>query len=219
MLFWNGTPIDPEKSPVKASDALFGGQTTDAARQRRRAAAQGSARVHGVRGPGPADDARRPDREQTKLATHLAAIQSLQSDARRDAAVGVHRPSPRLPTVEMVRAQSAGNVPSIRAAATTTSMRRRTSRCCSQAQLELVTQAMICNAAPIIGLMPMYATCDFDFSFANAPGSHHNGLSHSSRRSRRRRARSTTRPHRREPAGGGAHAVRDRAEVVHAPSW
>src|SRR5262249_20202422 len=28
MLFWNGTPIDPEKSPVKAFDALFGSQAT-----------------------------------------------------------------------------------------------------------------------------------------------------------------------------------------------
>jgi hypothetical protein len=47
-----------------------------------------------------------------------------------------------------------------------------------QAQLEVVAQALICNAAPIIGLMPMYATCDFDFGFAGAPGSHHSGLSH-----------------------------------------
>ena len=28
MLFWNGTPIDPEKSPVKAFDSLFGDGTT-----------------------------------------------------------------------------------------------------------------------------------------------------------------------------------------------
>ena len=48
-----------------------------------------------------------------------------------------------------------------------------------QAQLEVVAQALICNAAPIIGLMPMYATCDFDFGFAGAPGSHHTDLSHS----------------------------------------
>src|SRR5262245_54237740 len=26
--------------------------------------------------------------------------------------------------------------------------------------------------------MPMFATCDFDFGFAGAPGAHHNGLSH-----------------------------------------
>ena len=47
-----------------------------------------------------------------------------------------------------------------------------------QAQLELAAQAIICNAAPVVGLMSMYATCDFDFSFAGAPGSHHNTLSH-----------------------------------------
>jgi hypothetical protein len=43
----------------------------------------------------------------------------------------------------------------------------------------VVAQALICNAAPIIGLMPMYATCDFDFGFAGASGSHHTDLSHS----------------------------------------
>ena len=42
----------------------------------------------------------------------------------------------------------------------------------------MITQAIICNAAPIIGLMPLFATCDFDFSFAGAPGSHHTTLSH-----------------------------------------
>ena len=42
-----------------------------------------------------------------------------------------------------------------------------------------MAQAIICNAAPIIGLMPMFATCDFDFGFAGAPGSHHSTLSHS----------------------------------------
>ena len=86
-----------------------------------------------------------------------------------------------------------------------------------QAQLELITQALICNAAPVIGLMPMYATCDFDFGFANAPGAHHNGLSHTVSQA--------------APAGQYNSpisvanlqttvraAVRHRAEVVHAPS-
>ena len=60
MLFWNGTPVDPQKSPVKAFDALFGGQ--------HRHAAPVNADVQlrkdllaftGVRDAGPADDAAR----------------------------------------------------------------------------------------------------------------------------------------------------------------
>ena len=53
-----------------------------------------------------------------------------------------------------------------------------------QAQLELATQALLCNAAQVVAVMPMYATCDFDFSFTqtgSAPQggwAHHNGLSH-----------------------------------------
>src|SRR5690606_19854859 len=55
-----------------------------------------------------------------------------------------------------------------------------------QAQLEVVRHALICNAAQVIALQPMYATCDFDFGFVgqedgsgiNTSGSHHNGLSH-----------------------------------------
>ena len=61
------------------------------------------------------------------------------------------------------------------------------------AQLELITQAIICNAAPVIGLMPMYATCDFDFGFAGAPGAHHNGLSHTMLQAALPRWASTTR--------------------------
>ena len=54
-----------------------------------------------------------------------------------------------------------------------------------QAQLELVTQALICNAAQVIALMPMYPTADFNMKFTQPttpdPASgwaHHNGLSH-----------------------------------------
>ncbi|MES1207167.1 MAG: hypothetical protein ABUS79_14620, partial [Pseudomonadota bacterium] len=47
-----------------------------------------------------------------------------------------------------------------------------------KAQMEVVTQAIICNAAQVIGLMPMFATCDFDFGLMGAAGSHHNTLSH-----------------------------------------
>jgi hypothetical protein len=85
---------------------------------------------------------------------------------------------PSLPSVEMVRTQSAGNMPQPGGGGDYF-YDEKNFQLLLAAQLELVAQAMICNAAPVIGLMPMFATCDFNFSFANAPGSHHLGLSHS----------------------------------------
>ena len=46
MLFWNGTPIDPEKNPVKAFDSLFGGGTTAPPVNADVQLQQGPARVH-----------------------------------------------------------------------------------------------------------------------------------------------------------------------------
>ena len=85
---------------------------------------------------------------------------------------------PSLPTVDQVRTASAGLVvdPS---GANDYFYQEKNFPLLFQAQLELIAQALICNAAQVIGLMPMYATCDFDFSFAGAPGSHHSTLSHS----------------------------------------
>ncbi len=178
MLFWDGTAVDPEKSPVKAADTLFGGSSATAP-------------------PVNADVQLRKDllaltatdiselqktlsgltREQTKLQTHLQAISALQSDADLGAGQSICSAKPTLPTVEMVRAASAGQIidPS---GGNDYFYQEKNFPLILQAQMEVVTQAIICNAAQVIGLMPMYATCDFDFGFAGSPGSHHNTLSH-----------------------------------------
>src|SRR3954470_17797325 len=76
MLFWNGTPVDPEKSPVKAFDALFGGQGTAPpvnadVQLEKDMYAFTIAEVDGLRGTLSSLTS-----EQTKLATHLASLQS-----------------------------------------------------------------------------------------------------------------------------------------------
>jgi hypothetical protein len=179
MLFWDGKPIDPQKSPVKAADTLFGGaagapaQPVNADVQLRKDLLMLTASE--------LDDMQKTlsglTREQNKLKDHLAAIQSLQTDG------GGGGPSscssrPSLPTVELVRAASAGLVvdPS---GGNDYFYQEKNFPLLLQAQMEVIAQALICNAAPVVALMPMYATCDFDFSFAGAPGSHHNTLSHS----------------------------------------
>jgi hypothetical protein len=177
MLFWNGTPIDPEKSPVKAFDTLFGGGTTAPpvnadVQLYKDLLAFTASEVQGLQSTlqGLTD-------EQNKLATNLAAIQSLQADANSMVPVSVCSTKPTLPSVEMVRTRSAGNMPQP-GGGNDYFYKEENFPLLFAAQLELITQAIICNAAPIIGLMPMFATCDFDFGFAGAPGTHHNGLSH-----------------------------------------
>ena len=178
MLFWNGTPIDPQKSPVVAANALFGSNsnpTTPSA----------DVQLHSDLLAFTASEIQTMSgtlsgltREQTKLNTYLTAIQSLQASASAMNGQNTCTTTPSLPTVDMVRSASAGNKPDP-SGANDYFYEEANFPLLLQAQLEVVAQALICNAAPIIGLMPMYATCDFDFTFAGAPGSHHSDLSHS----------------------------------------
>jgi hypothetical protein len=178
MMFFDGAPVDPQKSPVKAADALFAGGG-------------------GAAPPVSADAQLRKDlmaltandcmemkktltgltREQTKLQKHLDAVQTLIAESSMGSGQSSCSTKPNLPTVEMVRSASAGLVvdPS---GGNDYFYQEKNFPLLLQAQMEVVTQALICNAAQVIGLMPMYATCDFDFGFASAAGAHHNGLSH-----------------------------------------
>jgi hypothetical protein len=177
MLFWDGvSAVDPQKSPVKAFDTLFTGGTAAPVsadvQLRKDLLAFTASEIQGLQ-----TTLNGLTREQSKLQAHLTAIQSLQNDSTTMTQSSCST-KPVLPTVEMVRNASAGNMPDS-SNGNDYFYQAANFPLLLQAQLELVAQAIICNAAPVIGLMPMYATCDFDFSFANAPGSHHNGLSHS----------------------------------------
>lgn len=185
-LFWDGTPIDPEKNPAKVADMLFGGSLggngapapppgNSDVEFRNALLALTEAEIQALD-----KELTGLTREQSKLKAHLDAIQALKATSGG----GGNRPSscstkPSLPSVEMVRAASAGQVvdPS---GGNDYFYQEKNFPLIFKAQLELATQAIICNAAPIMALMPMYTTCDFDFGFAGAPGSHHNGLSHAS---------------------------------------
>jgi hypothetical protein len=184
MLFWDGTPVDPEKDPAKAADALFGSlgeqpMVDPNIELRNQLLSLTEAEIQALRG-----ELTGLTSEQNKLAAHLAAIQNLKGTGQTgaDSSCTV---KPALPTVEAVRAASAGQVidPS---GGNDYFYQEANFRQLFQAQLEVVAQALICNVAPVIGLMPMYATCDFDFGFVgesdgsgiNTAGSHHNGISH-----------------------------------------
>ncbi|HWZ90032.1 MAG TPA: DUF1552 domain-containing protein [Polyangiaceae bacterium] len=185
MLFWDGTAVDPQKNPAVAADALFG-------------AANGTPTP-----PVNADAELRKDllsltateiqslqstlgdltSEQTKLQRHLEAIQGLQSGSGMSG-VSSCSGTPTLPTVDKVRAASAGLTvdPS---GGNDYFYQEANFELLLQAQFELIAQALVCNAAQVTALMPMYATCDFNFSFSQQAGApaasnwaHHAGLSH-----------------------------------------
>jgi len=177
MLFWNGSPIDPQKSPVVAADSLFSGSSGSTApsadvQLHSDLLAFTASEIQTMRGT-----LNGLTREQSKLDAYLAAIQAQQSSSSAMSGQNSCTTKPTLPTVEMVRSASAGNKPDS-SGANDYFYEEANFPLLLQAQLEVVAQALICNAAPIIGLMPMYATCDFDFTFAGAPGSHHTDLSH-----------------------------------------
>ncbi len=180
MLFWDGTPIDPQKNPAAVADKLFGGlgtgPTVSADEQLRNAMLDLTAgeiqtlqtSVTGLTS------------EQTKLQVHLDAIKALKEGG--GSGVSSCTTAPSLPTVEQVRKESAG----IKVDSSNSNdyfYQEANFRTLLKAQLELTTQALICNAAQVIGLMPMYPTAEFNFSFiggsaGNGSWAHHNGISH-----------------------------------------
>ncbi len=180
MLFWDGQPIDPQKSPVAAADGLFGANTgpmppvDDDVQLRKDLLALTASEVQSLQ-----SSLTGLTSEQTKLATHLSSVQGLLATASGGPTQSVCTGQKTLPTVEMVRAASAGIVvdPS---GGNDYFYQEKNFPLLLKAQMEVVARAITCNAAQVIALMPMYATCDFDFGFAGAPGAHHNGLSHSS---------------------------------------
>jgi hypothetical protein len=184
MLFWDGTAVDPEKNPVKVADRLFGGNPTmppvDAdALLRTDLLALTASEIQGLQ-----STLGNLTTEKTKLQRHLEAIQSLSSGTGGAQSTCSTRPT--LPTVEMVRTATAGLVTDPNNSSTDYFYQERNFPLLMKAQMELATQALLCNAAQVIALMPMYATAEFDFSFSRLPGAgdppsgwgHHAGLSH-----------------------------------------
>ena len=187
MLFWDGTTaIDPQKNPAAAFDKLFGAQTTSSSPTQS------------------ADDQLRSSlldlttaeltdlkktvstltTESSKVQSHLDALAALKTGGGGSGQSSCTT-KPNLPTVEKVRQASAGLVLDS-SHSNDYFYQEANFRTIFQAQLELVAQALICNAAQVIGLMPMYATAEFDFSFVGGSlggcngWGHHSGLSHTS---------------------------------------
>ena len=173
-LMWDGQPVAPEKNPLKAYDDVFGNLGAPEGPDPNVALRE--ALVTLTEGELNALDAELAGltSEQTKLRTHLEGVQALKGEG----SVAVSCTSaPTIPAIEALRplAQgqsddfflAEGNFPSLLAA-----------------QLELAAHALVCNAAPVVAVQPMYANCEFDFTFVRPAGDtrqfgpHHTALSH-----------------------------------------
>lgn len=178
MLFWNGTVVEGEKDPSKAADELFGHlDSSDEPKVdvnlqlRQELLSLTAAEIESL-----SSELNGLTREQNKLQAHLSAIQTIQAQGELPQTISCTT-RPDLPLVEQVRSESFGQVIDV-SGGNDYFFQEANFPLIFQAHLDLVAQALICNAAPVIALQPMYATCDFDFAFAGAAGPHHNGLSH-----------------------------------------
>jgi hypothetical protein len=179
QLFWDGSKaVDPQLNPFAAFDKLFGantGPTVSADDQLKSALLDlTTAELQDLK-----TTAAGLTKEQTKLDSHLDAIATLKTGAGSGQSTCTQMIT--LPTVEAVRKASVGQT-TAPSGQLNYFEQEANFRTIFQAQLEVVAQALICNAAQVIGLMPLYATSDIDFSFigGTAPNgwTHHTGLSH-----------------------------------------
>jgi len=181
MLFWDGSPVDPEKDPSKVADSLFGNLQDGGAppevdvnvELRRELLGLTATEIESL-----SSELGNLTKEKNKLQGHLEAVEALRETGMNPGVLSCTS-APSLPAVERVRSASAGQIidPS---GGNDYFYQEANFPLLLEAQLEVATQAIVCNAAQVIGLQPLYATCDFDFGFAGAPGAHHNGLSHTS---------------------------------------
>jgi hypothetical protein len=186
-LFWDGTAVEPQKSPVAAADSLFGGAaalptSSIDAELRKDLLALTATEIEALQGS--LGDL---TRENTKLQRHLEAIRGIQNGNVSGGQTSC-KGAPSLPNVDQVRAESGGNV--VDASGGDDYFYRESNfQLLLAAQLELVAQALVCNVTSVAALMPMFTSCDFNFKFTY-PGveppvsnwAHHSGLSHTSYR-------------------------------------
>jgi hypothetical protein len=190
MLFWDGsTAVDPQKDPSVAFDKLFGSQVSStpspmvSADDQLRSAMLDltTAELNDLK-----TSVSSLTTESTKLQTHLDAIAALkQGGSMSGSGKSSCGMTQKIASIETVRSEGSKVV--IDSSHSNDYFYQEANfRKIFQAQLDLVAQALICNAAQVIGLMPMYATAEFDFSFIGGSlggcsgWSHHSGLSHTS---------------------------------------
>ncbi len=172
-LMWDGTPVVPEKNPLAAYDAVFGGlgqggaapsgpdpdvALTDALHSLT------EAEISGLQ-----QELKALTAEQTKLKTHLEAVRALKGTGGAGA-ISCDK-APTLAAVDALRTAAAGQTDEF-------FLKEENFEKLLQAQLQLAGAALRCNARQVVAVQPMYTNCEFDFGFMGTKGAHHSLLSH-----------------------------------------
>ncbi len=173
-LMWDGTPVVPEKNPLAAYDAVFGGLGQGAS------AASGpdpdvaltdalhsltEAEISSLQ-----QELKGLTAEQTKLKTHLDAVHALKAGGSGVGVISCDK-APALAAVDALRTAAAGQSGDF-------FLKEENFEKLLQAQLQLAGAALRCNARQVVAVQPMYTNCEFDFGFMGTKGAHHSALSH-----------------------------------------
>jgi len=168
-LFWDNQPVVPQSNPLTAYDATFGGLGANAGdlavktQLRDALTALTTSQLNNM-----SQALGNLTKVQSKLAVHLEALQSLRSSSTNAQSCTT---APDLPAIDSLRSASQGQPPEY-------FLSEENFPALLAAQMQLAAQSIICNAAPVIGLQPMYTNADINFAFMGSTGSHHSVLSH-----------------------------------------
>jgi hypothetical protein len=173
-LTWDGQAVVPEKNPLRAFDKAFGAlaggggqQQADVNTQLRDAlSALTEAQLGGL-----STELAQFTRTQTKLSSHLDAVQALRSAGSGQLSCTA---LPSLPAVDALRSRA----PTSGDAAETFFLDQNNFPDILTAQMQLAAQALICGVTSVAVIQPMYTNAEFDFGFMGSTGPHHSGLSH-----------------------------------------
>jgi hypothetical protein len=171
-LMWDGTPVVPEKNPLVAYDAAFAGLGGAAAP----AQDPDVALTDALRALTEAELAQLQQEltaltaEQTKLKTHLEAIQALKASGSGGGVISCDA-APKLAAVDALRSAAAGQADEF-------FLKEENFPQLFAAQLQIAGAALRCNARRVVAVQPMYANCELDFGFMGSSGPHHSSLSH-----------------------------------------
>lgn len=176
MLMWDGTPVVPENNPLKAYDEVFGGLGQGDPSTGPDPNVELANALHSLTEGEVAalkTELSALTHEQTKLQTHLEAIQSLKATG---GSVTVScDTAPTLPAVEALRVKAQGQPTT---GTDSFFLREENFPDILAAQLEVAAHAMLCNARQVVAVQSMYVNADIDFGFMGSAGSHHLTLSH-----------------------------------------
>lgn len=175
-LMWDGQAVVPEKNPLKAYDEVFGGLSEPSGPDPDVALREALVTLTSQEIAALQTELSGLTSEQTKLQTHLESLESLKASTGSGPVSCTT--APQIDAVEALRTRAQGQTDDF-------FLSENNFGPILEAQLALAANAILCNAAQVVAVQPLYVNCDIDFSFVpgatlpnNGGSAHHSALSH-----------------------------------------